>query len=181
MCDTAPGEVETTRPRPAPGPAIDPIALEPVDEVEILTLVDNVYDAPLAGDERVLRTDLDTDLVEAPLFEGGVTQPGMIAEHGFSALVTVRRAGRATRRHWSPRPLHRLARPARPGRRPPGSVGAEQHRYDVPVAQPSTALRRSSRRRPAQESSIGWMSPPTAQRSSRSARPGLRTSAGPCM
>ncbi|MDT7662195.1 MAG: hypothetical protein QOD04_1751, partial [Pseudonocardiales bacterium] len=31
--------------RPAPGAAVDPIALEPVDEVRITTLVDNSFDA----------------------------------------------------------------------------------------------------------------------------------------
>jgi hypothetical protein len=50
MCETTPGEVQETRPRPAPGAAVDPIALEPVDEVEILTLVDNVFDALLSGE-----------------------------------------------------------------------------------------------------------------------------------
>jgi 7,8-dihydropterin-6-yl-methyl-4-(beta-D-ribofuranosyl)aminobenzene 5'-phosphate synthase len=32
-------------PRAAPGVAVDPVALEPVDAVEITTLVDNVFDA----------------------------------------------------------------------------------------------------------------------------------------
>ncbi|MCP9969205.1 MBL fold metallo-hydrolase [Actinomadura madurae] len=36
-------------------------------------------------------------MVTAPQFEEGRTPTGMIAEHGFSALVTVRRAGRSTR------------------------------------------------------------------------------------
>lgn len=42
-------------PRPVRGAAVDPVALEPVDEVEILTLVDNVYDALLGSDERTRR------------------------------------------------------------------------------------------------------------------------------
>jgi hypothetical protein len=42
-------------PRPVDGNAIDPIALAPVDEVVVTTLVDNVYDALLGGDETVIR------------------------------------------------------------------------------------------------------------------------------
>ena len=51
MCDGggSPTEVAATLPRPAEGTAVDPIALEPVDEVVITTLVDNSYDA-LMGD-----------------------------------------------------------------------------------------------------------------------------------
>jgi 7,8-dihydropterin-6-yl-methyl-4-(beta-D-ribofuranosyl)aminobenzene 5'-phosphate synthase len=41
--------------RPVDGNAIDPIALAPVDEVGVTTLVDNVYDALLGGDETVIR------------------------------------------------------------------------------------------------------------------------------
>jgi 7,8-dihydropterin-6-yl-methyl-4-(beta-D-ribofuranosyl)aminobenzene 5'-phosphate synthase len=76
---------------------VDPISLEPVDEVEILTLVDNVFDALLTGDERTRRPALGSGVVPAPQFEDGTTPSGMIAEHGFSALVTVRRNGRTTR------------------------------------------------------------------------------------
>jgi 7,8-dihydropterin-6-yl-methyl-4-(beta-D-ribofuranosyl)aminobenzene 5'-phosphate synthase len=36
-------------PRAAAGPAVDPIALEPVDAIEITTLVDNVFDGLLTG------------------------------------------------------------------------------------------------------------------------------------
>jgi 7,8-dihydropterin-6-yl-methyl-4-(beta-D-ribofuranosyl)aminobenzene 5'-phosphate synthase len=98
MCETTarPDDVLTSLPRPAPGAAVDPIALEPVDEIEILTLVDNVFDALLPGDERTRRVDFGVGSVAAPQFEAGRTTAGMIAEHGFSALVTVRRAGRST-------------------------------------------------------------------------------------
>ncbi len=55
MCGSPadPREAAVAVPRPAPGSAADPIALEPVDEVVITTLVDNVYDALLTGDERI--------------------------------------------------------------------------------------------------------------------------------
>ncbi|GAB2856385.1 MBL fold metallo-hydrolase [Actinoallomurus bryophytorum] len=97
MCETGadPHDVLTAMPRPAAGPAVDPIALEPVDEIKITTLVDNVFDALLTGDERTRRASSGA-VVAAPQFETGRTTPGMIAEHGFSALVTVRRADRST-------------------------------------------------------------------------------------
>ena len=60
MCDSPPGNGQVARavPRAGTGPAVDPIALEPVDEVVITTLVDNVYDALLTGDERTTRAPL---------------------------------------------------------------------------------------------------------------------------
>jgi hypothetical protein len=51
----SPQEVAAAAPSAAPGPAVDPITLEPVDEVIITTLVDNSYDALLTGDERIAR------------------------------------------------------------------------------------------------------------------------------
>src|SRR3569833_4058653 len=97
MCETTFGSAAPLAiPRPAPGAAVDPIALEPVDEVEIVTLVDNVFDGLLTGDERIRRPAPGLGTVAAPQFEGGSTPAGMIAEHGFSALVRVRRAGRVT-------------------------------------------------------------------------------------
>jgi 7,8-dihydropterin-6-yl-methyl-4-(beta-D-ribofuranosyl)aminobenzene 5'-phosphate synthase len=95
VCDEAidPAEALASAPRPAPGAAVDPIALEPVDEVEITTLVDNVFDALLTGDERTRRASFGAGVVAAPQFEGGRTTAGLLAEHGFSALVTVRRGG----------------------------------------------------------------------------------------
>lgn len=98
MCETAggPREALTSAPRPAPGAAVDPIGLEPVDAIEITTLVDNVYDALLTGDERTRRVGFGAGTVTAPVFEGGRTAAGLIAEHGFSALVRVRRSGRTT-------------------------------------------------------------------------------------
>jgi 7,8-dihydropterin-6-yl-methyl-4-(beta-D-ribofuranosyl)aminobenzene 5'-phosphate synthase len=97
MCDSGAG-ARTALPRPAPGPAVDPIALEPVDEVVITTLVDNVFDGLLAGSEGVRRPQMGSSgAVAAPQFEGGRTTPGLRAEHGFSALVAVRRGGTTTR------------------------------------------------------------------------------------
>jgi 7,8-dihydropterin-6-yl-methyl-4-(beta-D-ribofuranosyl)aminobenzene 5'-phosphate synthase len=85
------GAARAAAPREAAGPAADPIALRPVDSVEITTLVDNTFDALLAGGEHVHRPGMDLPAaVSAPQFEGGVTSAGLIAEHGFAALVTVR-------------------------------------------------------------------------------------------
>ncbi|MEP6697409.1 MAG: MBL fold metallo-hydrolase [Pseudonocardiales bacterium] len=98
MCDTTAdtGRIHDAAPRPAPGQAIDPIHLQPVDEVIVTTLVDNVYDALLAGDERVTRAPFHAGVARAPQFEGGSTAVGLMAEHGFSALVTVRRGTTTT-------------------------------------------------------------------------------------
>jgi len=75
---------------------VDPIALEPVDELLVTTLVDNVYDALLAGDERTRRVPINVATTAAPEFDGGRTAVGLVAEHGFAALVTVRRGGTTT-------------------------------------------------------------------------------------
>ncbi|MHA6794886.1 MBL fold metallo-hydrolase [Pseudonocardia bannensis] len=94
MCEGGgtPAEVAAAIPRPATAPAVDPIALEPVDEVVVTTLMDNSYDA-LMGDTGLARRAPFSRLaqVPAPQFEEGRTFPGLVAEHGFSALVTTRR------------------------------------------------------------------------------------------
>jgi 7,8-dihydropterin-6-yl-methyl-4-(beta-D-ribofuranosyl)aminobenzene 5'-phosphate synthase len=99
MCDAtggSAGDAALVAPRPALGEAIDPIGLEPVDEVVVTTLVDNVYDALLTSDERTTRVPFRAGPVEAPQFESGRTMVGLRAEHGFSALVTVRREATTT-------------------------------------------------------------------------------------
>ena len=82
-------------PRPVTGEAVDPVALEPVDEVLVTTLVDNSFDALLPGTDQVSRTGF-VGHVAAAHFDGGATNVGLRAEHGFSALVTVRRASTTT-------------------------------------------------------------------------------------
>jgi 7,8-dihydropterin-6-yl-methyl-4-(beta-D-ribofuranosyl)aminobenzene 5'-phosphate synthase len=98
MCDhpVDPRQVAAAVPRTAAGAAVDPIALEPVDEITITTLVDNVYDGLLTGDERTTRAPLGIGRTPAPQFETGSTTVGMMAEHGFSALVSVRRGSTMT-------------------------------------------------------------------------------------
>ena len=96
MCNASSGVPGVAVPRPAPGAAVDPIALEPVDELLVTTLVDNVYDALLVGDERTRRVPINVATTAAPAFDGGRTAVGLVAEHGFGALVTVRRGGKTT-------------------------------------------------------------------------------------
>jgi 7,8-dihydropterin-6-yl-methyl-4-(beta-D-ribofuranosyl)aminobenzene 5'-phosphate synthase len=98
MCVESAGPVQVARatPRAATGPAVDPITLEPVDEIVITTVVDNVYDALLPGDERVTRSPFAAGIAKAPQFEAGSTTVGLMAEHGFSALVSVRRGSTTT-------------------------------------------------------------------------------------
>jgi 7,8-dihydropterin-6-yl-methyl-4-(beta-D-ribofuranosyl)aminobenzene 5'-phosphate synthase len=98
MCEESASaeEIRTALPRPAAGSAVDPIALAPVDEVVVTTLVDNVYDALLAGDETVTRAPFQAGTAQAPQFESGHTSVGLMAEHGFSALISVRRGSTTT-------------------------------------------------------------------------------------
>lgn len=94
MCDGCGSHTEATasQPRVAGGAAVDPIELEPVDEVVVTTLMDNAYDALLGDTAIAHRTTFPaTPTVAAPQFTQGCTAPGLIAEHGFSALVTTRR------------------------------------------------------------------------------------------
>ncbi len=88
-------EVAAAMPRPTEGEAVDPIALEPVDELIVTTLVDNSYDGLMVDMGPAKRMAMKrTPPVPARLFEEGAIAPGMLAEHGFSALVSVRRGER---------------------------------------------------------------------------------------
>ncbi|MEU6132272.1 MBL fold metallo-hydrolase [Saccharopolyspora sp. NPDC047091] len=96
MCDaTSAGaaEVHRIRPRECAGTAVDPIRLEPVDEVRITVLMDNSFDALLPESPVVRRAAVTTGPVPVPSFEEVESPVGLRAEHGFSALVAVRRGG----------------------------------------------------------------------------------------
>lgn len=100
MCLTehvGPTQAAATAPRPAPGTAVDPIALIPVDSVSVTTLVDNVYDGLLTDDARTRRAALSGPSVPAAQFLDGRALVGLRAEHGYAALVTVTRGERS----WS--------------------------------------------------------------------------------
>ncbi|MDA8117568.1 MAG: MBL fold metallo-hydrolase [Actinomycetota bacterium] len=93
MCDDTKGleEAALSFPRQAPGPAVDPVHLEPVDEVTVTVLVDNFYDALAEGGPGLVRPGFGAGVAYSGQFEGGRTHVGLVAEHGFSALVSVRR------------------------------------------------------------------------------------------
>ena len=75
-------------------PAIE-IDLEPVDSVTVVILMDNVTDALMTDHGPARRFDLARSPWRplAMMTEGRVPD-ALIAEHGFSALVTVTKAGR---------------------------------------------------------------------------------------
>lgn len=63
----------------------DPVvSLQPVDEARVTILVDNTIDLLMTGNEVVHRFQSGTNLTAEPL---------PIAEHGFAALITVRKGG----------------------------------------------------------------------------------------
>jgi 7,8-dihydropterin-6-yl-methyl-4-(beta-D-ribofuranosyl)aminobenzene 5'-phosphate synthase len=78
----------------------DLIPLQPVDSIEIAILVDNACDLLLRSNERARRATLagsGAPRVEAPLMLDPHLPDMLIAEHGFSALVTVTMGGRTRR------------------------------------------------------------------------------------
>jgi 7,8-dihydropterin-6-yl-methyl-4-(beta-D-ribofuranosyl)aminobenzene 5'-phosphate synthase len=77
-------------------------ALEPVDSLRITVLMDNVSDMLLLDQGPAKRIGLATSASEpprmpAPLLDTKETIDAVIAEHGFSALVTVTKGGRDRR------------------------------------------------------------------------------------
>jgi len=79
-------------------PAVEPIALQPVDALTVTTLVDNVTDSLLADQGPANRPSMAASpRMPARFFTGGDTDDALRAEHGFSALVTIAKGGRKTR------------------------------------------------------------------------------------
>ena len=79
---------------------MEAIALEPVDSLTVTTLVDNVSDLLLTDQGPAKRVPFARAVeprVPAAILEGGLTSDALRAEHGFSCLVTVEKAGRTTR------------------------------------------------------------------------------------
>jgi 7,8-dihydropterin-6-yl-methyl-4-(beta-D-ribofuranosyl)aminobenzene 5'-phosphate synthase len=72
------------------------IGLEPVDSVVVTTLMDNVTDI-FMPDQGPARRPRPGARRPAPLMEGGQVPDALLAEHGFSVLVTVTKAGREHR------------------------------------------------------------------------------------
>lgn len=90
------GAVSAAAPRTVEGEAVDPIELEPVDEIVITMLVDNAYDGLLTDVGPATRSGLTkVPGIPSAVMIDGDTRAGLVAEHGFSALVTVRRGDRS--------------------------------------------------------------------------------------
>ena len=78
------------------------LPLEPVDELSVLTVCDNTFDLLLPDEELARRFPLAgmarlAPLLDAPTMAGGKAADVPLAQHGFSALVEVRRGGRVRR------------------------------------------------------------------------------------
>ncbi|MGI9006315.1 MAG: MBL fold metallo-hydrolase [Streptosporangiaceae bacterium] len=70
-------------------PAV-PVRLEPVDSVELVSLVDNVTDVFMPDQGPATRAGLSIAATRpAALMAGGLAPEALVAEHGFSLLVTV--------------------------------------------------------------------------------------------
>jgi 7,8-dihydropterin-6-yl-methyl-4-(beta-D-ribofuranosyl)aminobenzene 5'-phosphate synthase len=72
------------------------IGLEPVDQVSVLTVCDNTIDLLLPDQGPAKRVKFTTagegpPVLPAPSLTGGLAVDGPLAEHGFSALVTMRK------------------------------------------------------------------------------------------
>ncbi len=79
---------------------METIPLAPVNALTITTLVDNVTDLLLVDDGPAKRAPLELDAyprVPASALDGGQTADLLRAEHGFSCLVEIEKADRATR------------------------------------------------------------------------------------
>jgi 7,8-dihydropterin-6-yl-methyl-4-(beta-D-ribofuranosyl)aminobenzene 5'-phosphate synthase len=76
---------------------MEAISLDPVDAVTVTTLVDNVTDLLLPDEGPAKRYPLARAVdpsIPARFLEGGRTGDALRAEHGFSCLVTIEKAGR---------------------------------------------------------------------------------------
>ncbi len=78
------------------------LPLEPVDELSVLTVCDNVTDILLPDQGPAKRLPLAAmarlaPMLEAPTIVGGKAADVPLAQHGFSALVEVRKGGRVRR------------------------------------------------------------------------------------
>jgi 7,8-dihydropterin-6-yl-methyl-4-(beta-D-ribofuranosyl)aminobenzene 5'-phosphate synthase len=88
------GAAAAALPRPAVGEAVDPIGLQPVDELVVTVLMDNSYDGLLPDADPGRRAGLfRSPTVPSEVMEDRLTRTGLVAEHGFAALVTPRRDG----------------------------------------------------------------------------------------
>jgi 7,8-dihydropterin-6-yl-methyl-4-(beta-D-ribofuranosyl)aminobenzene 5'-phosphate synthase len=74
------------------------ISLEPVDSVELISLMDNVTDAFMPDQGPARRVGLAYSATRASaVMESGLAVDALVAEHGFSMLVTIVKSGRSHR------------------------------------------------------------------------------------
>jgi 7,8-dihydropterin-6-yl-methyl-4-(beta-D-ribofuranosyl)aminobenzene 5'-phosphate synthase len=78
------------------------LSLEPVDELSVLTVCDNTVDMLLPDQGPARRLSLggaggNTPPLPAPLLAGGEARDAPLGQHGFSALVEIRKGGRTHR------------------------------------------------------------------------------------
>ncbi len=78
------------------------LALEPVDELSVLTVCDNAIDMLLPDEGPAKRLSLagmgrQTPMLEAPTLREGKVPDAPLAQHGFSALVEVRKGSQVRR------------------------------------------------------------------------------------
>jgi hypothetical protein len=99
MCeDHGHGHVPPVEARPADAAWTgEVLPLEPVDEVSVLTVCDNVMDLLLLDQGPAKRIGFGAlfggavPRLEAPTLDGGLAFDAPLAQHGFSALVEVRK------------------------------------------------------------------------------------------
>jgi 7,8-dihydropterin-6-yl-methyl-4-(beta-D-ribofuranosyl)aminobenzene 5'-phosphate synthase len=99
MCDTTgcAEPVPVTAVREDAEPRLT-IPLEPVDSIVITTLIDNVTDMLAVNTGPAVRPFIgDARHRQSAVFEDDWTMQGLIAEHGFAALITVTTGGSAHR------------------------------------------------------------------------------------
>ena len=78
------------------------LALEPVDEISVLTVCDNAMDMLLPDEGPAKRLSLAgmaryTPTLEAPTLQEGKVPDAPLAQHGFSALVEIRKGSQVRR------------------------------------------------------------------------------------
>jgi 7,8-dihydropterin-6-yl-methyl-4-(beta-D-ribofuranosyl)aminobenzene 5'-phosphate synthase len=94
MCEDGSGATQAPSLRHDFEPAVE-INLEPVDSVVVTALMDNVTDSLMPDQGPARRPKLGSGPPRpAATMEKGEVPDALVAEHGFSALVTVTRAGR---------------------------------------------------------------------------------------
>ena len=75
--------------------SVQQIAPDPVDSIEITILVDNLFDGLLVSEGPAKRPPFGPHLlnVPSPFMEGGLVFDQPVVQHGFGALVVVRKDG----------------------------------------------------------------------------------------